>query len=109
MKVSVNKLVRDKVPDIIKADGGKPTFRVLNSKEYLNELFKKIIEESQEFFTFKDDSQKLTYEIADVLEIIDTIANIYGIDKKDLQAAKEKKSKQRGVYKNMIFLESVEK
>ena len=38
-----NKLVRDKIPDIIKSNGENPVIKVLNEDEYKKELEKKII------------------------------------------------------------------
>ena len=40
-----NKLVRDKIPQIIKASGKSPTTKILNEKEYITELRKKSQEE----------------------------------------------------------------
>lgn len=40
-----NKLVRDKIPDIIKADNRRPNFRILDEDEYKKELNKKLVEE----------------------------------------------------------------
>ena len=49
MIYTYNKLVRDKIVDIINKEGKQATYRVLNDEEYLNELNKKLIEESHEF------------------------------------------------------------
>src|SRR4051812_37807138 len=44
-----NKLVRDKIPEIIKADGKTAKFHILNNEDYLEELIKKLNEEYEEF------------------------------------------------------------
>ena len=44
-----NKLVRDKIPEIINKDNRKPITRVLNNEEYLSELNKKLQEEMNEY------------------------------------------------------------
>lgn len=58
-----NKLIRDRILEIIKADGGKPYFRILNKKEYLKEIKKKIIEETRELAKAKNkkEIEPLTY------------------------------------------------
>ena len=44
-----NKLVRDKIPEIMINKGCKPVTRILNDEDYLNELNKKILEEVNEY------------------------------------------------------------
>ena len=49
-RYTYNKLVRDKIPENINSEPGrKSKYRILNDKEYLNELNKKVIEEANEF------------------------------------------------------------
>lgn len=43
------KLVRDKIPEIIRANGEVPVTRTLDEEEYLRELIKKLKEETAEF------------------------------------------------------------
>lgn len=57
------KLVRDKIPEIIIADGKKPITRILDNEEYLQELDKKLNEEIAEY-----QADKSIEEMADVLE-----------------------------------------
>ena len=47
-----NKLVRDKIPEIIEGNGEKPVTRILNDEEYLKELNTKLQEEVNEYFFF---------------------------------------------------------
>jgi len=44
-----NKLVRDKILEIIKANGQKPTHKILTADEYAVELTKKLVEEVEEY------------------------------------------------------------
>ena len=44
-----NKLVRDKIPEIMINKGCKPVTRILNDEDYLKELNKKILEEVMKF------------------------------------------------------------
>ena len=58
------KLVRDRIPEIIIADGKKPITRILDNDEYLRELDKKLNEEIAEY-----QADKSIEEMADVLEV----------------------------------------
>lgn len=97
-----NKLVRDKIPEIIKADGKKLTSRILNDEEHLKELVKKLGEEYEEF------KEALNLEeLADLHEIILALADVIK-SRKELEKTRAKKSAERGAFKDKIFLESVE-
>ncbi len=95
-----NKLVRDKIPDIIKASGSEAKTRVLKDDEYRQELIKKLLEEVAEFAA--DESAE---ELADVLEVILTLRENMGLGEEDLDKVRSKKLKERGGFKNKIFLE----
>ena len=62
------KLVRDNIPDIIRADGKTPVTRILNQEEYLNELDRKLQEEVAEY-----QADKSMEELADILEVLSAI------------------------------------
>ena len=72
-----NKLVRDNIPQIIKASGKSPTTKILNEKEYITELRKKSQEELEEYLTAETDQEALE-ELADLLEIIHALAKVHG-------------------------------
>jgi predicted house-cleaning noncanonical NTP pyrophosphatase (MazG superfamily) len=98
-----NKLVRDKIPAIIKADGKKLKMRVLNDEEHLQALVKKLSEELKEF-----EEALSVEELADLQEIIHAIADSIGSSKKELEEVRAEKAEKRGGYNQKIFLESVE-
>jgi len=52
-RVTYNKLVRDRIPEIIAAAGSRPKTRVLDEAEYISELRRKLVEEVEEFNTSK--------------------------------------------------------
>ena len=62
MEKIYNKLVRDKIPEIIENDGEKPIVRVLNDNEYKKELEKKLKEEYEEFLIRNPDVEKIANE-----------------------------------------------
>jgi predicted house-cleaning noncanonical NTP pyrophosphatase (MazG superfamily) len=99
-----NKLVRDKIPEIIAADGATPITRMLSKSEYLEALIDKLFEEAHEF---KADSS--IEELADLQEVILALADAINIKPSDLAKTLLNKSLARGAFKKRIFLESVTK
>ena len=107
MKKVYNKLVRDNIPEIIIGNGGLPSVRVLDSDEYKSELERKLGEEYQEVLGTTTRNDRLE-ELADMLEIIESLANIEDSSLDSvIEIAKEKKLK-RGGFNKRIFLESVD-
>jgi predicted house-cleaning noncanonical NTP pyrophosphatase (MazG superfamily) len=97
-----NKLVRDKIPEIVKKEGQIPVIRVANKKEYWQALKQKLKEEVEEFLKRSNKE-----ELADILEIIYAICDFKKIDKKELEKLRKKKAKERGGFKKRIILEEV--
>jgi predicted house-cleaning noncanonical NTP pyrophosphatase (MazG superfamily) len=95
--------VRDKIPDIISSEGKKPKTRVLNDKEYMKELIKKLKEEAAEFETSRS-----VEELADIKEVTIAIREVMKIHAGELEDMRRKKAVQCGRFKQKIFLESVE-
>lgn len=98
-----NKLVRDKIPEIIKADGKNFNTRILDDKEYLKELIKKLKEEAAEF-----EENPSAEELADIKEITIAIRESLGIHAGELEDVRRKKADKNGRFKKKIFLESAE-
>jgi len=107
MEKIYNKLVRDKIPNIIKADGGASKIRILDNEEFIIELLKKLKEEVKELAEAKSDQSELIKEIGDVYEVIDAIMDYYKIDKKKMIELKNERRLRRGGFKKKIFLASV--
>lgn len=102
MKV-YNKLVRDKITDIIEADGRMAKYRILNNNEYREELNKKLQEEVKEYL--EDNNVE---ELADIVEVIYGILNSMDISIEKFENVRKEKVKQRGAFQNKIFLEEAE-
>ncbi len=98
-----NKLVRDKIPEIIKAEGKQVNIRILNDKEYKEELNSKLQEEVNEYL--EDNNVK---ELADIVEVIYGILNSMNISVEEFEKARKQKVEKRGAFQNRIFLESEE-
>lgn len=99
------KLVRDKIPNIIKKNGETPIVRVLDEVQYKNELEKKLYEEYKEVIEAIGDDR--VEELADMLEVIRALAKLENKDLNDLIKIADMKNEKRGAFESKIFLEKV--
>jgi predicted house-cleaning noncanonical NTP pyrophosphatase (MazG superfamily) len=99
-KIKYNKLVRDKIPEIIEKSDEIPIIkRISSDKEFLFYLSKKLIEEATEF------SEKFEIEeLADIYELILTILDLKNITFQELENIRQTKQKMRGSFINRIVL-----
>lgn len=98
------KLVRDRIPEIIERAGGTPTWRELRDGEFRLALKAKALEEAQELFDAADDA--LLAELADLEEVVDAILTTYGHSREELDVVRKKKNEERGAFTRRLFLES---
>jgi len=96
------KLVRDRIPEIILKNGGKPIIRKLDDEEYFNELNKKIKEELNEYLDGYD-----VEELADLYEVILAILDYKKVSVEEFEIIRSMKVDKRGAFKDKIYLESV--
>ncbi len=103
-KVKVyNKLVRDKIPEIIAADDGMICkTRILNDEEFINSLNTKLQEELAEYL----ESGNIE-ELADLEEVLRTILDAKQVSYEEFDNIRKIKVEKRGAFKKKIFLESV--
>lgn len=100
------KLVRDRIPEIIKENGGVPQTRILTKKEFKEELLKKLVEEAKEAYKSKE-KDGLISELADIQEVLLSVYEIYSINCSDVTKTARKKRKERGAFNKRVYLESV--
>ena len=100
-----DKLVRDKIPELIEQDSKNCIIKKVEGKEKLDYLFKKLFEESQELCDSKN-----VEELADVQEVLDSIAKELNISKDEINRIKQQKAESRGSFeKGIVLLETSEK
>ena len=87
-----NKLVRDRIPEIIESTGKKFSTRILNEEEYITELKKKSFEELQEYMEANEKSDAIE-ELADVLEIMHALAEYHGSTIEEVEKSSSRKSR----------------
>lgn len=103
MKTIYNKLVRDKIPEQIMAEGKACLIRGLDDTEYLNALRTKLCEEYNEWVHAFGKEEEIE-ELADMLEVIHAIDDFYRCMISNRKYAKYEK---RGGFDNRIYLEYV--
>ena len=98
-----NKLVRDRIPEMIRAQGETPLTRVLGDVEYTAMLEAKLDEEVREYH-----SDRNLEELADILEVVYALAENMGYTRQELESAYDRKHETRGGFRERIYLISKE-
>ena len=94
-----NKAIRDRIPEIIEKSGSKANVKRLSDEEFLEEMEKKLDEEVSEYH-----ENKSIEEIADIIEVIERIAELRGTSAKELRKIKDENSEKRGRFEKNLFL-----
>lgn len=102
MTIIHNKLVRDKIPQIIEQSGKSCVTRILSDEEYAAALNAKLQEELNEYLA--DGSME---ELADLLEVMMAASAVRGHDFSEVEAIRREKAEKRGRFNDRIYLESV--
>ena len=102
-----NKLVRDKIPQLIASKGGKPEYEITNDENYISKLREKLLEESNEVVTAKT-KDDITEELADLLEVMQALASFNEINFADVEKTRKLKKEKRGGFDLKILLKSTE-
>lgn len=98
-----NKLIRDRIPEITKADGWISKTRILGRVEFIKELKKKILEEAREMNHGKT-NENLIEELVDIQEIVDALLTEKNLKFSEFRKIQIAKRKKRGGFKNKLFL-----
>lgn len=102
-----NKLVRDRIPEIIRKSNKSPITTTLDETEFEKELRMKLLEEANEAFQAKT-TETLCDEVADLYEVIDALLEINQIDKSVVISKQSKKRVERGGFSTRTFLVEVD-
>lgn len=97
--MTYNKLVRDKIPELIRQQGDEPVIRILDDEEYAQCLEQKLDEEVGEFH--RDQNAE---ELADILEVVYALSENLGVSREKLEAIYQSKHHQRGGFQDRVFL-----
>ncbi|MGP4082719.1 nucleoside triphosphate pyrophosphohydrolase [Pseudalkalibacillus sp. R45] len=102
-----NKLVRDRIPEILENKGLNYNTRLMEADEYKVELREKLKEELNEYLEASDDPSSIE-ELADILELIQSLTKIHNSSIEVLEAVRKQKAEKRGGFQERIFLIDVE-
>lgn len=97
-----NKLVRDRIPQVIEEDGKKYDMRIADKKEHYELLEAKLKEEVDEFL-----GDKNLEELADIMEVLYGLADNMGYSEEELNKKRIEKREKRGGFKEGVVLERV--
>ncbi|MGN0998687.1 MAG: phosphoribosyl-ATP pyrophosphohydrolase [Faecousia sp.] len=98
-----DKLVRNRIPEIISRTGGTCETKILSEEDYLFYLDAKLSEELEEYRQSKSPE-----ELADLLEAIYAAAAARGCSREELERIREEKKEKRGGFEDRILLLSVD-
>jgi len=97
-----NKLIRDKIPQIIEDNGKKAIIEKVSGQEYLDLLNAKLEKELQEYL----DSQSIE-ELADLVEVVYAILDCKGVSQQEFEDIRKQKVEERGAFRDKLLLKEV--
>lgn len=98
-----NKLVRDKIPEILDKNGCEPEVETMLDYVYADALDQKLLEEANEVVGASTKSEKIE-EIADVLEVIYAIVENLGVSQEEVEQVRRSKKDSRGGFDKKLLL-----
>lgn len=101
-RTTYTKLVRDRIPEIIAEAGKECEVRVMEEGEFRAALMEKLVEEAQEAAQAVE--EKIIIELADLLEVIDAVCKVAGLDIRDVQKIQENRRIERGGFEKRYQL-----
>jgi len=97
-----NKLIRDQVPNILRARGIVVYERVMEKEEFIQKLKDKLLEEAKEVGQAQN-IEELLEELADVVEVIQTLSSATGLTMEEIEKMRIKKRQLKGGFEEKIF------
>ena len=97
-----DKLVRDRIPEIIRNSGNQCKTTTLSNLDYIEALREKLVEEAKEATTASPED--LPQELADVMEVMDALMAATGIEPEKVREIQKEKRSQRGGFDNRVKL-----
>lgn len=101
-KIVYNKLIRDRIPEIIEQDGKQYAVETMSPGAYQEALLEKLVEEAQE--AQKADESHLKTELADLLEVIDALLLQRGISRQAVRSEQRQRRRERGGFEKRLKL-----
>lgn len=99
MSIVYNKLVRDKIPEIIEASGKTAVVQLCDLKTYQHKLAEKLLEEAQEY-----KASGAIEELADIAEVFDALLQAHNLSIETINQERHKKNASRGAFEKRLVL-----
>ena len=100
--IKYDKLIRDKIPEIIEQSGKKCIVEVMDNDTYIEYLDQKLNEELAEY-----QQDKSIEELADLLEVMYAVVTARGYSIEELERIRLEKAEKRGSFEKRLLLKSV--
>jgi predicted house-cleaning noncanonical NTP pyrophosphatase (MazG superfamily) len=100
--ITYNKLVRDKIPQIIERSGKSCVSETLSDEQYIKMLNEKLLEEVKEYL-----ENETVEELADIGEVMHAILAFKNVSIEEFQKVRLEKLEARGGFKDKILLKEV--
>lgn len=94
-----NKLIRDRIPEIIEDAGKDYELETVEGEDYQKALEEKLQEEVNEYRT-----ENNIEELADIMEVIDSLLACHGTTREELEKLRKEKKQERGGFERGLFL-----
>jgi predicted house-cleaning noncanonical NTP pyrophosphatase (MazG superfamily) len=106
-KKILNKLIRDKVPEIIRKIGDVPEITILDEADFRKALKIKMTEQAKELLA-ADSIDEILNELSDVVEVARAVAVDHGLSWEEVETHRQAKLREKGGFEKKLFLKSVE-
>ncbi|MCL5419816.1 MAG: nucleoside triphosphate pyrophosphohydrolase [Candidatus Marsarchaeota archaeon] len=97
-----NKLIRDRLPEIMKREGKAVKTHRADDSEYIQKLKAKLVEEAAEYS--RDENVE---ELADLMEVIYAVLAFKGVGRDAVEEMRRRKEVERGGFSGRLVLEEV--
>ncbi len=101
-KITYNKLVRDRIPEIIARDGKHCEVETMPKVEYEKALLAKLVEEAHE--AQQAEAASIETELADILEVVDALLIQKGISRQRVRCIQRRRRNERGGFEKRVKL-----
>lgn len=102
MKRRYDKLIRDRIPEIMDASNVTYEVRTLDDAEYAAALRAKLVEEAEE--ASRAAREDLVKEMADLIEVVRALAEHEGVDLRDVENVRRARAEERGAFRQRLLL-----
>lgn len=101
-RTTYNKLVRDRIPEIIATEERDYATEIMEDAEYRQALLAKLVEEAQE--VVEAEPNELVKELADLYEVTEALLVAFDLDRDAIRAQQQKRRDERGGFERRIRL-----